>query len=147
MVDFITLMLLLVDSATVSKPSPTDIDILTKVIVGEGCGYVSPKDLAAIAVVHTLLNHPERKEIGIEGVAEKYYHGYKPDLPAPWWAKRVAQAAYILYEAGIDTSGGCMFVLSRTDLEMNDRWYMRSRAIYSFELGEWGLYGFNFWPL
>lgn len=147
MVELAMLALLLPSGVqTTAFAPPGDIALIAETLVGEGCHLVPNRNLAGVAMTQAILNHP-LADLGVEGVVKTYYHGYKPLDTIPLWALRAAEMGYLLHQAHIDVTEGSYFVLSRTDLQQNNAWFMRDRASLVLDDGKWGLYWFTFWPL
>jgi hypothetical protein len=98
-------------------------------------------------MVHTLLNHPRLLSYGIDGVAERYYYGYDPDIEPTDQAYRDVLTALVLRDQGYDMAHGARYVLSQQDLEAYEVVDRIPWAVYKYTRGPWGLYGFKNFPL
>lgn len=125
-----------------------DVEVLARVVAGEGCGLLGEHSReASIAMVHTLLNNPKSQTWGVRKVAETYYHGYTPDLDPPEWVYRDVITALVLRDQGYDMANGAQYVLSQADLVNHGIPYAADWAVYRYANGPWKLYGFKHYPI
>jgi len=124
--------------------SDSDAVILARMIEGEGAHLMgSSREIAGMALVHTLLNGLEEGQSIEDGIER--FHGYRYTIVPGKENVVLASVSAAIYPV-MDVTNGSKFVLSLHDLDNSGARHKAIEARLSFRNGPWGLYFFRDWP-